>query len=377
MVQVMISAGEPSGDRHAAGLAKTLRQYLPEVELWGMGGESLREAGVDLKVRIGSISVVGITEAMGQLMSVWRARRELLRNAMERRPKAAILVDYPEFHLWLARGLKKMGIPIFYYISPQVWAWRKGRLRLMRRILDRVAVILPFEEEILRSHGIDATYVGHPIKEQIQKEGSRKKARDSLGLHQDSTVVGLLPGSRPKEVHHILPAMLEGVELASTHIKGMIPVVALSPLVDRSSIDTLVRKSHLEVMVISGSAHKVIEASDAVVVASGTATLEAALMEIPMIVVYKTSWLSYMLARMLVKVRHVSLVNILAGQPIVPELLQGRMSASNIAMHLKEILREGHVRRKMIEDLRNIHHMLGDQRASQEAAKLALDLIMG
>jgi lipid-A-disaccharide synthase len=171
--------------------------------------------------------------------------------------------------------------------------------------------------------------------------------------------------------------MLEGVELASTHIKGMIPVVALSPLVDRSSIDTLVRKSHLEVMVISGSAHKVIEASDAVVVASGTATLEAALMEIPMIVVYKTSWLSYMLARMLVKVRHVSLVNILAGQPIVPELLQGRMSASNIAMHLKEILREGHVRRKMIEDLRNIHHMLGDQRASQEAAKLALDLIMG
>lgn len=373
--QVLIVAGEPSGDLHAAYVARVLRGISPELKLFGMGGMHMREAGVELLVDITGVSVVGILEVLYHMKAVLKARRRLLWAIEKRKPTLAILVDFPDFNLWLARALKKSGVPILYYIAPQAWAWRRGRVRRMAELVERLAVILPFEQEFFQAGGVPASYVGHPLLEQISKEGSREDAMAALELDPKAQVLGLLPGSRSKEVERILPIMLEAARSLTKRIKGLTPVVALSPALVSEPIRIRAQKICPGAKVIQGRTHAVLRASAVAAVASGTATLEAALLGTPMVVVYRASWVSYVLAKALVRVNHVSLVNILAGREVVPELIQKDFKAQRLAGELLDLLEDSSRRRKMQETMAGLANNLGNQRASLNVASMALEML--
>jgi lipid-A-disaccharide synthase len=245
----------------------------------------------------------------------------------------------------------------------------------MAQILDRVGVILPFEEGLLRGAGIAAEYVGHPLREQVSLEENPEQARVALGLAPDCPVLGLLPGSRPGEVENLLPIMLKGTRLARSHISEIRPVVALSTLVKRDRVDATVRSSGTAALVVEGQAQRVLRASRMAIVASGTATLEAALLGTPMVVVYRASWISYLLGRLLVKVRHIALANILAGRRIVPELLQGDLTPAALKEHIEHLWRDEDARCRMRDELRLVGESLGSKRASQNAARIVWEMV--
>lgn len=368
-------AGEPSGDLHAAHVARALRGIRPDLKLFGMGGMQMGEAGVELLVDISGVSVVGILEVLSHMKAVLRARRRLLGAIKKRNPTLAILVDFPDFNLWLARALKKRGVPILYYIAPQAWAWRRGRVRLMARLVERLAVILPFEQEFFRAGGVETRYVGHPLLEQIRKEGSREEAMEALGLDPGAQVLGLLPGSRPKEVERILPVMLEAAGILTKRIPCLTTIVALSPALEPEPVRMKAKKICPGAKLIQGKTHAVLRASSVAAVASGTATLEAALLGAPMVVVYRASWVSYILARALVRVNHVSLVNILAGREVVPELIQRDLTAQRLAGELLDLLEDSSRRSLMQEAMAGLAHQLGTQRASLNVAGMALEML--
>lgn len=373
---LLMVAGEPSGDRHGADLARVLKESLPGIRLWGMGGAHMRGAGVDLLVDISGVSVVGIMEVASRLGAILRARRRLLRAVDGIPPTLAVLIDFPDFNLWLARALRRRGIPILYYIAPQAWAWRRGRVRLMARIVKRLAVILPFEEEFFRAGGVPATYVGHPLLEQLQVEGSCAEARRALGLAPDMKVLGLLPGSRPIEVARMLPVMLEAARRMTQKVPKLRPVVAISPAIDMDGMGIPVRELCPAAQMVRGQAHRVLRASEVAAVASGTATLEAALLGTPTVVVYRASWLSYALARALVRVKHVSLVNLLAGQEVVPELIQARFTAQGLELELLSLLEDTERKERMRAAMGMLAERLGPHRASHNVAAMAREMLL-
>jgi lipid-A-disaccharide synthase len=368
-------AGEPSGDRHGADLVRAIRAVLPGVEIWGMGGDEMARAGVNLHVHMADLAVVGLVEALGHLGAAVRARASLIKALTSKPPSLAILIDFPEFNLWLARGLRRHGVPLLYYISPQVWAWRPRRVKLMARLLDRIAVILPFEESLLRGAGIAADYVGHPLVEQVDRACSSEEARRSLDLPRPDPIIGLLPGSRPREVEATLPLMLEGVEAAGDSLGGSQIVVAVSPLVSCDRVHEILKQCSLPASAILGQTHQVIRASRVVLVASGTATLETAFLQTPMVVVYRTSWLSYILGRRLIKVKHISLANILAGEEVVPELIQGDFAPQNIKEQILRLWHNEEDRERMISGLQEVGASLGQESASLNTAQIVLEML--
>ncbi len=372
---ILMVAGEPSGDRHGGDLARAIREALPGVRLWGMGGEHMAREGVSLAVDMAGVSVMGIVEVLGHLAAILRARRVLLEAVDQDPPSLAVLIDFPDFNLRLGRRLRQRGVRLLYYISPQVWAWRKGRLKLMARILERAAVILPFEEAILRRAGIAARYVGHPLIEQVKRGESKEEARLALGLPPEASVLGLLPGSRPKEVERLLPLLLAGTRLAMKKVPEIRPVVALSSLVSEERAHEIIKASGVSAQLVVRQAHRVIRASEVAAVASGTATLEAALLETPLVVVYRASWVSYLVARLLVRVNHIALVNILAGERIVPELVQGGLTPPAIRDQVLGLWQDESARARMIERLRGVGESLGSGSASRNAAGMVVEML--
>jgi len=374
---VMMVAGEPSGDRHAAEVARALRRMRPEVQLWGMGGPFMREAGVELLEDISKVTVMGISEVLGKISAILSARRKLLARVGESPPHLAILVDFPDFNLWLAKSLKRKGVKVLYYIAPQAWAWRPKRVKVMAKVVDHLAVILPFEEEFFRKGGVKAQFVGHPLLEETDLKIGREEAKRVLGLGEPGVVLGLFPGSRIQEVRRMLPVMLDAANLVLSHYPEVKPVVALSPNADEPWVRSMVDEGCPEAMVRSGMAQLVLAASDVASVASGTVSLEAALFEVPMIVVYRTSWFNYQVAKRLVRVRNVSLVNILAGEEIVPEIIQNDLQAGKLAQGLLELLGSREKREKMRAAMGKIREKLGDGRPSEKVAITALEMIDG
>jgi lipid-A-disaccharide synthase len=372
---ILMVAGEPSGDRHGGDLARAIRHALPGVRLWGMGGEHMAQEGVSLTVNLAGVAVMGIMEVLGHLAAILRARRALLRGVDRDPPALAILIDFPDFNLRLARRLRRRGIRVLYYISPQVWAWRRGRLRLMARMLERVAVILPFEEALLWKAGIAARYVGHPLVEQVKTGESKEEARLALGLPPGASVLGLLPGSRPEEVESLLPLLLAGTQLVMEEIPEIHPVVALSPLASEERAHEIIRASGVAAQSVVRQAHRVIRASKVAVLASGTATLEAALLETPMVVVYRASWISYLVARLLVRVKHIALVNILAGEGIVPELIQRDLTPVAIRDRVLSLWRDESAQARMIEGLQRVGASLGHASASRNVAGMVVEML--
>ena len=377
--QILVVAGEASGDQHAAAVVRELRRRSPEARFFGMGGPRLAAEGVDLLYRADEISVMGLTEVLPKLRRILRVMEGLERACARRRPDCALLVDVPDFNLRLARALKRLGVKVAYYVSPKFWAWRPGRVHQVGARVDRMLCILPFEVPFYRRAGVPAEYVGNPVVEQVPVAEPVEAMRRRLGLRiaPGAAAVALLPGSRMSEIRRIAPALAE----AGAALRARRPGLELLVPVATSIPEEVARAAFAAVpggvTLVAGRAPEVVGASDAAVVASGTAVLEAGLMERPLVVVYRVAPLTGLLGRMLLRVKHVSLVNLLAGREVVPELLQGDFTAARVVAEVERLLGSAADRERMLAGLREVRASLGGPGAAARAAGAVLTLCAG
>lgn len=369
----MIVAGEASGDLHGARLVTALRRRAPEVSVFGVGGHALRAAGVEVVVDAGRLSVVGLTEVLGRFPDLWRGlstAKGLLRN---RRPHLLVLIDFPDFNLHLAACARRLGIPVLYYISPQIWAWRSGRVRTVRDRVRHMAVILPFEERFYRQHGVPATFVGHPLMDGALPPVTGDYAKRLRG----DRWIGLLPGSRHGEIERMLPVMRDAAEWMADADPTLRFAVSRSASVAGERIDAILAAARApdRFEVVDGGVHRVLERSCLTVTASGTVTLEGAIAGVPMIVVYRVSPLSYHLGRALIRVPFISLVNLIAGREVVPERVQAAATPRGIAALAHRLLADEPALHRMRTDLLAVRNRLGAPGASERVAGIALNLL--
>jgi lipid-A-disaccharide synthase len=364
-------AGEASGDLHGATLARALGTLAPGIRLAGMGGAAMSAAGVHLVQRAERVTVVGGTEALGRLPVLWQAFQTLRRHLRERRPRVLVLIDFPEFNMRLARTARRLGVPVVYFVAPQVWAWRRGRLRAMARDVSRVLAIFPFEVGLYHEAGVPVEFVGHPVLD-VLPALDRSAARAGLAA-ADETLVGLLPGSRDAEVRRHLPVLLDAARrilARRPRTRFALPVATTIPA---APVEAAVRAAGLPAVVLPGEAHRVMAAADLLLVASGTATLEAACYATPMVVLYRLSAVSYGLARLLVRgVSHISLPNIVAGREVVPELIQGRATSAGVAAAALRLLEDENARAAQRQALVEVRARLGEAGAGLRAARAVL-----
>ncbi len=367
--ELLIVAAEASADLHAARALEELRGLQPSVRAFGLGGPRLRAAGLEALYGAEEISVMGIGEVLPKIPRILAVLRGLCRAAAERRPRAALLVDSPDFNLRLAARLKRLGVKIVYYVSPMIWAWRRGRARKIARVVDRMLCILPFEERFYQGSGVCARFVGHPLAER-PAPGPPESYRAALGLEPARTTVTLLPGSRPSELRRLLPPMLEAAERIRARHPDAQFVIPVAPTLRLEAVRPyLAHHAALDVKLLSGKADEAVGASDAALVKSGTSTLETALMLRPMVVVYRFSWLTYLVAKVLVRVAHFALVNILAGRRLVPELLQGEASPRRMAGEIERLLGDPEARNAQLAGLAEVRASLGAPGAPRRVAE--------
>jgi len=373
--EILISAGEASSDRYAAMLVEELRRVWPDARFFGCAGPRMRAAGVDPVIEAESLAVVGLVEVIAHLPRIWRQYRKLLAAARKTRPQLAILTDSPDFHLRVARRLKAMGVPVVYLIAPQVWAWRKGRIPLMRRTISRLLCIFPFEEAFFRKNGIAAEYIGHPLAGQIRPRLDKSEFFRKHRLAPNRQLVTILPGSRKGEAARHLPALVEAVERIyrqqATHF--------LLPASETTGAAFFrERIGRAPIQVIEGETCEAIAHADLALAASGTVTIEAALAGTPMITFYKVNAVSWFLGRLLVRVPFYSMVNLVAERAIVPELMQDRMTGKELAANALWLLQDEAARLRMRQDLAEVAGRLaGDGRAMEKAAALVEELMEG
>jgi lipid-A-disaccharide synthase len=370
----MIVAGEASGDLHGSDLARELRIRLPDYDLYGIAGERMVAAGVRPLFRSEEIAGLGLTElaaTIGRTLRAWRA----LRLQLHRQPPSLlILIDFAEFNLHLARSARRAGVPVLYYITPQVWAWRRGRVRKLIERADRLAVVFPFEAQLFAAAGPRVRFVGHPLLDRVRPQGSRQEALARNGLPPQSKLLALLPGSRASEVRYLLPPMVAAARILQVS-QGLQAWVALAPGLD---LDTMAGELKLDlsgIYVIRADMYSLVAASELALVASGTATLETALLTCPMVIAYRVAPLTYALARMLVTgVEHIGMPNILAGERVVPELIQSQVSGPALAAAATPLL-EAAGRAAVIARLRQLRQMLGTPGAAGRVAALAAEML--
>lgn len=371
MPKILLVTGETSGDIHGAHLALALQELNPAVELIGVGGSQMLAAGVSLLPHVDRVDAMGVP-GIRQLMKGWKTLRTLSRYVQEERFDAIILIDSPGLNLRLAKVAARSSHNIVYYIAPQVWAWGSRRLKLIRKVVNHVLAILPFEEAYFQKAGIPSTYVGHPLLDELRPSYDEAHERQRLGLEAEGMVIGLLPGSRVREVQDILPTVLKAVQQIRIHYPMLQVLLAQAHSLSDSVIQELLGPSGLQVKVVKGQPNEVMAASDLLLVTSGTATLQAALIGTPMVVVYRTSPLTYQIAKRLVRIPYISLVNILAGDEIVPELIQNRMTPDLIAQEALKILGNTGRRDAMKQAFQTIRTSMGGPGASKRAAEFIL-----
>jgi lipid-A-disaccharide synthase len=372
---IFISAGEASGEHYGAALIGTLKKRLTASgqagRFFGMGGARMAEAGLEPVVRSEDMAVMGLTEVLRHLPRIWWEFRKLKRAVRdpERRPDVAVLIDFPEIHFRLARQLHRLDIPVVFFVSPQLWAWKKHRIKLVRRYVSRMLVIFPFEEPFYRELGVEAEFVGHPLAELPLPAISREQFAAANGLDAGKGWIGLLPGSRPKEIRANLPEMLQAARgLVETGFQFPVPLAATLNAAQRDEVKQLVETigGGLEIRLVDDARATLLHAR-ASVVASGTATVEAALMGNPFVVVYRVSPLTYAIAKRVVKVPHVAMVNLVAGKRIVPELIQSDFTAANIVQQVEPLLPDGALRQSMMQELAQIRSLLNSGSAGRDA----------
>ena len=377
---VLIVTGEASGDIHASEVVRCLMSIAPNISVFGMGGKYLRAAGCEVIVPIESVGgVMGLTEVVSSIGKILKAFYQLLNEAKKRKPKLAILVDFPDFNLRLAKQLSKNGIKVLYFISPQLWAWRKGRINQVKQFVRKVVPIFPFEEAFYHENGVDAEYVGHPFIDREPIAISEKEFLSKLGMCTSSPILALLPGSRNSEVLSLLAPMLEAFDIIlSAHPmwQALIPVApTLKPELVRNIVG-----NRTNVYLVDGQAKEVLQFSDVAVVSSGTATVEAALAEIPFVVVYKLSSLTFFVGKMLVRgVKFIAMPNLIAGHKIVEELLQNDVTPERIAQEVENLIEDSSIAQEMKKNLRVVRQRLtkdnGAAGVSMRVANIILELI--
>jgi lipid-A-disaccharide synthase len=372
---IMIVAGEASGDMHGANLVREMLKINPALIFYGIGGNKLREEGVELLANASDMAVVGLTEVISKLGSILKIMKMMKRSLDDRRPDLVILIDYPDFNIPLAKAAKKRGIKVFYYISPQVWAWRKGRIGQIKKAVNKMAVILPFEVDTYGREGFAVNYVGHPLLDMVKLNYSKQESRKKFGLAENKITVGILPGSRLSEVEKLMPELLRASEILAQKMPDMQFILPLADTLEEKIITEIISRFTIKVHVVAGHTYDVISCTDLALVASGTATLETALLGVPMIIVYKISLLSYVIGRLIVDVENIGLVNIVAGKTIVPELIQSDASSKRIAEEALAILTNGEKKQEIIKELEAIRAKLGEPGAAIRAAQIACDMV--
>jgi len=375
---VMLSAGEASGDQHAASLFRALKAIIPEVRGIGMGGVAMKEAGVDIRFDSSGIGVIGLAEIARHYGEI-RGALELMRGlAREERPDLLICVDYKEFNFRLAKAAKALGIKVLFYVSPQVWAWRQGRVKTYGRIIDHMAVIFPFELPFYEAHGVPATYVGHPLAGKVRATEPREMVLSRLGLFDRKVpLIGILPGSRSNELARLLPTLLgAAAKLKISHPNAEF-VVFKAPTLDREALEAAGVQRGLDLRIIEGQDYDVLQCCDAVMTVSGTATLEVALIGIPMVIVYRLAALSYWIGRLLIRVPFIGLPNILRGKGVVREFIQDEATPENVAEEVERILDDAEYRDTMRQELAAVRETLGHLEGSVELARLAARMLEG
>ncbi len=369
-------AGEASGDLHGANLVKSLKSLDTAIQFYGIGGEKLRKAGMKIAFDSSELAVVGITEVFSKLSLIYRAFRYLKKTLRETKPDLVILIDYPDFNLRIAKVAFGMQIPVFYYISPQVWAWRKNRVKKIARLVDKMAVLFSFETHFYEKEDVDVRWVGHPLLDVAKPEFSKKEAFDKFGLREDQLTVGILPGSRKGEVDRLLPEMLKAAELLAKRLKNVQFVLPAALTLDAGQITDMIKKrGGVKVKVLNGHIYDVLNISHLAIVASGTATLEAAIMGTPMVILYKVSFLTYFIGKCLIKIRDVGLVNIVAGRQVVPELIQKEANPEKISETVLKILENPKAILNLKQELAEIKKKLGDSGASERVARIAYQMM--
>ena len=372
MPRIFIVTGEASGDVHGANLAGAIRALRPDVELVGVGGSRMQSAGVTLLPGLKRTDAMGVTLGLAHLRAAIRNFSALARFLSRTPLDAVVFIDNPGMNLRLARIAKWAGQRVIYYIAPQVWAWAPIRMRLIRRRVDRVIVILPFEEELYRRAGVPCTFVGHPLLDEVAPSYDRDELRKRFGLESSAPVVGLLPGSRESEVRALLPVMLQAAaQLAQRH-PGARFVMAQAPSIASELIAALSACASVHVHVVRDQASEVMAVSDVLLVASGTATLQAAVVGTPMVLTYRAPWLTYWLARWLIRIDWIGLANIVAGRSIVPELIQEDATAERLSQEASRLLTDHQAASEMRAELRKVREALGSPGASRRAAAAVL-----
>ncbi len=365
---LVIVAGEASGDMHAAHLIETLKRLDPSITFSGLGGPKMRAAGVDLYEDLTKMAVVGFWEVVKHYKDIKKAFNLILKKIDETAVDAVILVDYPGFNLRLARELKKRNIKVIYYISPQVWAWKQKRVHFIKKNVDKMLVLFQFEKDLYANFGINVEFIGHPLIDTIKTHGAKESFLLSNNLSPEKLTIGILPGSREKEIENLLPVMLDAAKRLAGEFPQIQFLIIKAPTIARSSIKQYLQRNSLTCQIIDDNIHDGVNACELCMVASGTATLETAILQKPMVVVYKTSLLTWILAKLFVKIADIGLVNVVAGRRIVPECVQFQATGRRIAAELKNIFTDELKIADMKTNLRAVKESLGPGGASLRAA---------
>ncbi|RUM52189.1 MAG: lipid-A-disaccharide synthase [Methylococcus sp.] len=373
--RVMIVAGEASGDQHAADLFLELKKEFPAVTALGMGGRNMRDAGIDIRFDSTDIAVIGVDGLFRKLPKIRRALRLMRRLVCEEKPDLLICVDYKEFNFKLARHAKSCGVRVLFYVSPQVWAWRPGRVKKYGRVIDHMAVIFPFEVPFYQEHQVPVTFVGHPLADKVRPSLGKAESMAGMGLDPERPIVGLLPGSRGAEIRRLLPVIEKAVTELRKKIPGIQFVVVQASTVTDSQIGEFLDTCDSDLIVVKKNIYDAIQCCDAVVTTSGTATLEVALLGIPMVIVYKVGPLTYWLGRLLVRISFIGLPNIVAGKRIVEELVQHRATPGTICQEIRKILSDAAYASEISTNLLKVREKLGEGGGMERLAQVALQML--
>ncbi len=371
MREIVFVAGEASGDLHASGVARALHARRAPFTLVGVGGDQMRDAGVDLLAHADQLAVMGFVEVLRHVPRHWALLRDLVARIRSGRVALVVLIDYPGFNMKVARAAAEAGVPVLYYITPQVWAWGAGRLDQLARWVTRAAVILPFEQPLLAGHGIDATFVGHPLLDRVAALPGPAEARGTLGLRPDAPVLALFPGSRAQEILRHLDDFVRVADELRRRDPRLQVIVSVAPTVNLDA-------GQCPYPMVRGASFTVFRAADAAMCKSGTTTLEAAVAGCPLVVAYRTSRITYALARRLVRIPHIGLVNVVAGREVAPEFVQGALRPTAIADTLEPLLRPGDPGRdRMLAGLAEVRAALGTPGAAGRVAEMAAEMAAG
>lgn len=375
MKHITLIAGEASGDHHGAALVTDLKQLDSQLKFSGIGGVLMQNAGVPLLANLAQYGVVGGTEVLQHARVIYQAWKLITRFLQEQKPDLLILIDYPGFNLRLARYAKKLNIKVLYYISPQIWAWKKHRINTIRENVTHMAVILPFETEIYRQAQVPVTYVGHPLLHSVVAKIPATEARSLFGLKANSRVIALLPGSRKKEIKKMLPIMIQAAEKLKAQYSDLEFILPLASSLTQEDLKSYLAETSLVIKIVEGQTYEVLNCSTAAMVTSGTATLETALLDVPMVILYKMSAITFALAKRIIKVNYIGLCNLLIDKSVVPELIQSQATPQRVTEEIQRYLDCDSERQKTIQQLQEVRNLL--ERSGQEdtIAKVALKLL--